>query len=413
MNSKETVCSVTLGEDKFVALAARRKGGSFEVAGCGTAASKGYSRGMITDIGEAAGALEGAVRQAEVMAGTKVDGSAVAGLSGGHIQGDDRHAHVKIQGGAVTEADIDLAMDTLQAFPIQPGQEILHVLEQEFVIDGQAGIRHPLGMRGSLLEADAHVVTAASNAVANHRSALEKAGAAPRKMMSSALATGVAVTTEDEREMGVAAVDWGGGTCDCITFKRGVPRRILSLPLGGTDIDRDVAKIFHIPMASAERIKREIGSAEQVQVNEDEKVTVDASDSDRKVEIEPHVLSMTIQPRVEEMLEKLREALGPNFDKEAMPAGVVLTGGTARLRGVVALANEVLHVPVRMGRPGYSGVNADLVDGPEFAASVGLLELLASQEGHTEQPRRAPGLGEWLARLFGGGSVEPKQQGNT
>ncbi len=413
MDRKETVCSVTLGEDKFVALAARRKGASFEVLGCGTAASKGYSRGMITDIGEAAGALEGAVRQAEVMAGTKVDGSAVAGLSGEHIQGVDRNAHVKIQGGAVTEADIDLALDTLQAFPLQPGQEILHVLEQEFVIDGQAGIRHPLGMRGSLLEADAHVVTAATNAAANHRSALEKASAAPRKLMSSALATGVAVTTEDEREMGVAALDWGGGTCDCITFRRGVPRRILSLPLGGADIDRDVAKIFHIPMASAERIKREIGSAEQVQVSEDEKVTVDASDSDRKVEIEPHVLSMTIQPRVEEMLEKIREALGPKLDKEALPAGVVLTGGTARLRGVVALANEVLHVPVRMGRPRYSGVNADLVEGPEFAASLGLLELLASQEGHTEEPRRAPGLGEWLARLFGGGSAEPKQQGNA
>lgn len=412
MDRKLLVCSVTLGEEKFVALAAQLKGTSFEVLGCGIASAKGYSRGMITDISEVSTALAGAIKQAEVMAGVPVDGHVVAGVSGEHIHGEDKHAHVKIQGGAVTEADIDLAMDTLQAFPIQPGFEILHVLEQEFVIDGQAGIRHPLGMRGSLLEADAHVVTATANILANMRSALEKAKASPMRLMSSALATGVAVTTEDERELGVVSLDWGGGTCDFIVFKAGVPRIVKSLSLGGLDIDKDIAKIFHIPMASAERIKRDIGSAEQVQVDEQAKVTLDAADSDKQVEIEPHVLSMTIQPRVEEMLEKIKEELGQGFNKEAMPAGVVLTGGMARLKGVAALANEVFSVPVRIGKSGYSGVNAELVSGPEFASSLGLLQLWSSQAEQTETLHQSQkSFGEWLAGLFGG-STESRQ-GNT
>ena len=411
MDRKGLVCSVTLGEDKFAVLAALHKGSSFEVIGFGTSTSKGYSRGMIIDISEVSTSLAGAVRQAEVMADTKVAGSVVAGVSGDHIHGEDRHAHVKIQGGAVTGADIDLAIDTLQAFPISPGLEILHVLEQEFVIDGQAGIRHPLGMRGSLLEAEALVVTAAANALANTRSSLEKASATTKRLMSTALATGVAVTTEDERELGVVTLDWGGGTCDCMSFKNGVPHALKTLSVGGTDIDRDIAKIFHIPMASAERIKREIGSAEQVQVDDDASVVVDAADSNRQVALEPHVLSMTIQPRVEEMLETIKEELGPDFNKEAMPAGVVVTGGMARLKGVVSLANEVFSVPVRTGKSSYSGVNADMVSGPEYSANLGLLELWASQPGQTDAPLRSPGLGEWLARLFGG-SAEPRQ-GNT
>ena len=411
MDRKDLVCSVTLGEDKFAVLAAQHKGSSFEVIGCGTSTSKGYSRGMITDISEVSASLAGAVRQAEVMADTQVAGAVVAGVSGDHIHGEDRQAHVKIQGGAVTEADIDLAIDTLQAFPIPPGFEILHVLEQEFVIDGQAGIRHPLGMRGSLLEAEALVVTAAANALANTRSSLEKASATTKRLMSTALATGVAVTTEDERELGVVTLDWGGGTCDCLSFKNGVPHALKTLSVGGADIDRDIAKIFHIPMASAERIKREIGSAEQVQVDDDASVVVDAADSDRQVAIEPHVLSMTIQPRVEEMLETIKEEFGPAFNKETMPAGVVVTGGMARLKGVVSLANEVFSVPVRPGKSSYSGVNADMVSGPEFSANLGLLELWTTQSEQTDAPLRSPGLGEWLARLFGG-RAEPRQ-GNT
>ena len=413
MARKNLVSSITLGEDNFVVLAAEQKGTSFEVVGCGTATAKGYSRGMITDISEVAATLSGAVRQAEVMAGCSIDGTVIAGISGEHIHGENKHAHVKIQGGKVNQADIDLAIDTMQAFPIKPGYEILHVLEQEYVIDGHAGIRHPLGMQGLLLEADALVVTAAANAISNHRSALKKAKAMPAKLWSSALATGTSVTTEDERELGVVSLDWGGGTCDCIAFKKGVPQMVKSLPLGGVDIDRDIAKIFHIPLASAERIKREIGSAEQVQLDERATVTVDGADGQQKVGIEPHVLSMSIQPRVEEMLDRVKEALGPGFNKEAMPVGVVLTGGMARLRGMVALANEVLSVPVRMGKSGYSGINADMVAEPGFATSLGLLELWSSQmdQGETTTSH-SPGLGEWLASLFAS-RAETSQRENT
>ena len=412
MDDRNLIASADLGQDQFVVLAAMKKGTSFEVAGCGIEASKGYSRGRIIDIGEASDALSKAVRQAELMAGSRlgskveIDGLVVGGVCGGHIQGEDKRAHVKVQGGAVSAADIDLALDTLQAFPIEQGLEILHVLEQEFSIDGQGGIRHPMGMRGSLLEAEAHVVKAASNALANHRSCMEQAGARPLKMMSTALATGVSVTTEDERELGVVSLDWGGGTCDCTVFKGGVPRMLKTLPIGGSDVDRDVAKIFHISMSSAERIKRKIGNAEQVQVDENAKVRVDSADDGDEVEVEPHVLSMTIQPRVEEMLEQVRDTLGPGVDKESMSAGVVISGGMASLSGIVPLASEVLAMPVRTSKANYTGDNAELVRGPEFAASLGLLELLVSQDGAEPVAEQAPGLGAWLKRLlFGGGPV--------
>lgn len=393
--------AVDLGEDQFVVLAASAVGNSFEVHGCGTAKARGYERGLIIDIDTAAQALAGAVRQAEIMAGGSIDGNIVAAVSGEHLSGKNRRSHVKIQGGAVTEDDVDLAMDTLQAFPLPAEMEILHVLEQEFVIDDQNSIRRPLGMTGSLLEADAHVVFARKSALANLRSCLAKAGAGAQRLMSAALAVGVAVTTEDERDLGVVAMDWGCGSCDYAVFQAGAPFRLRTVPCGGSDIDRDIAKIFRIPLAAADKLKRTIGSAVQVQVDNEAAMEVTDADGKSTKSVEPHVLSMTIQPRIDEMLDLIKRDLGSLLDKERLPGGIVLTGGLSQLPGIVQIINDEFAVPVRIGRTSYRGEHAEEVAGPESSVALGLLRLWmdqhASQQG---QPLPVGGLAAWLRRIF-------------
>ena len=397
--------AVDLGEDQFVVLAASAVGNSFEVQGCGIAQARGYERGLITDIDTASQALEGAVRQAEIMAGGSIDGNIIAAISGEHIIGENKRSHVKIQGGAVTEDDIDLAMDTLQAFPVPPEMEILHVLEQEFVIDSQGSIRRPLGMTGSLLEAEAHVVFARASAIANMRSCLAKAGASTLRLMSSALAMGVAVTTEDERDLGVVAMDWGRGTCDYSVFESGAPFKLRTVPCGGNDIDRDIAKIFRIPLASADKLKRAIGSAVQVQVDDEAAIEVKDANGRSTISVEPHILSMTIQPRIDEMLDTIKRDLGVLLDKERLPAGIVLTGGLSKLPGILEIISDEFAVPVRTASASYSGEHAEEVAGPEISVALGLLRQWMDQGmKHQGQRLRMGGLGAWLRRIFSGGT---------
>ncbi len=402
MEQQNLYAAVDLGASKFVVLAGRTVGTSFEVSGWGSVASQGYANSMLNDINSAAKALSGAVQQAELMAGGPITHGAVAGVSGEHMCGEEKHAHVKIQGNLVTDADIELALDTLQAFPLPQDMEILHVLEQQFAIDGHAGIRHPLGMSGNLLEAEAYVVSARKNALANLRSCQDGAKLSTRRLLSSALATGSMLTTEDERDLGVATLDWGCDSCDVAVFATGAPRLLRTIPNGGSAIDRDIAKMFRIPMHSATRVKHEIGSAVQVEFDKASSVSMNDAGGKGEDAIEPHILSMTIEARVEEMLNALKQELTEWLGPERLAAGIILTGGMANLKGIVEIAHEVLGVPVRIGKHDYSGPFADELAGPEFTAALGLLKLWSEHNMNEHIPHQSSSFGTLLRKIFKG-----------
>lgn len=392
--------AIDLGVDKFVVLAATHVGSSYEIVGIGTVDAVGVTGGQITNLTQASQVLAGAIHQAEVMAGGKLDLGVVVGATGAHINGAEKKAHVKIQGGAVSDADIELAMDTLQAFPVPQGEEILHVLEQEFCIDSQGGIKSPLGMTGTLLEAEAYVVTASASALKNLQACVTDAGASLSRCMAAGLAAGTEISTADERELGVMTLDWGATNCDIAVFQNGVPRLLRTLEIGGALIDRDIAKMSRISLQEAARVKREIGSAVQVQV--DNKASIEIKDTGGgTTSIEPHVLSMIIEARVEEMLRGVKRELAAWLAQERLPAGVVIAGGMAKLPGLIQISHDVLEVPVRSGKARYQGAHADEVAGPSFATAVGLLELWKST-GFIEHKPASLGLSGWLQRLFRG-----------
>ncbi len=400
-NRKGTFASVDLGSSQFVVTIAEQGGSSVEVAGVGKASAQGLERGMLTDISAASGALRSAVREAEVQAGDRVS-AAIVGVSGEHLAGEDKRAGVKIQGGAATQGDVDHVLDTLQAYPIPPGREILHVIQQSFAIDERGGVRQPLGMTGTLLEAEAHVITAQANALANIRSCLQGAGLRAARMAAAPLASALATTTADERDMGVIALDWGAGTCEISVFRQGVLRSLLTLPQGCDLIDFDVAKTFRIPVAESKRIKRAIGSAVQVPQSVERIVEVSAADGSGTIEIDAHVLSMTIEARVEEMLGSMRAAIDEWRSGGELGGGIVMTGGGATLDGIREMAHEVLGMPVRIGAPSYAGTHHEDVAGPEFAAAMGLL-MLHSEAKAAARPApdaQAPGIFSRLLAAF-------------
>ena len=407
MSNANQIAAIDLGEDLFKVIIAEPKGTMYEIVAYGIVSAKGFARGSITNIGEVVTALEGAVRQATVMANTNINGRTIGGVSGDHLHGETKRGHVKIQGGDVTNADIELALDTLQAFPISNQMEILHVLEQNFLIDGHGDIRHPLGMQGHLLEAEALVITARKNALANIRSSLEKVNASSCKLMSSSLAAAVSVTTEDERDLGVIVFDWGSGTCDYTIFNRGNPFKIGMIKCGGIDIDRDIAKIFTISLASSQKVKHSIGSAVQVGINKDESITVKEADGVNTKEIEPHVLSMAIEARALEMLEIIKQEIGENLNKDMLPAGVVITGGMAKLRGIQETAHNELALPVRLGKPNYTGKHNEETTGAEFAVVHGLIQLWISQGLSLAKPQTGNFI-SWLKSMLSADNVSTK-----
>ena len=403
-NSTDLFASVDLGSAQTAAVAAVRRGCGFEIAGIGTAAAAGVEGGILTDIAAASRTLAAAVREAELQAAATLAGAPIiVGVPGAMISGRDEQAPVKIQGGTVTQGDVDLALDTLQAYPIPAEREILHVLQQSFSIDKRNDVRQPLGMIGNLLMAEAHIVTAPTNMLANIHSCLAGAGIRAGKVAAAPLAAAMSATSEDERDLGVIALDWGGGTCDIALFKQGVPRWFSSLPVGGGKIDLDIARTFRIPVSESERVKRSIGSAVQVPQSIDNQMQVTRINGEGKIDIDAQTLSMTIESRIDEMLQQIGDAIDSWFaevspdaaagggwrSRGEIGAGIVMTGGVANLSGIGELAHEHLGLPVRISAPRYAGAMHEEMCAAELAAAHGLLMLLSdAQAAAAAAPRR-------------------------
>ena len=370
----EHVVGLDVGTTKICAVIARpAAAGGLDVLGVGTAPSRGLRRGVVVNIDSTVEAIKAAVAEAEQMAGVEVSG-VYAGVAGGHIKGVNSRGVVAVSGKdrEVSEADVERVVEAARAINLPQDREIIHVLPQSFTVDDGDGVREPVGMSGVRLEVEVHVVTAAVTSVQNVVRSVNRAGLAVHDVVLEPLASAEAVLHEDEKELGVLVIDIGGGTTDLALFRGGAVWHTAILPLGGDHITNDIAIGLRTPMADAEDLKKRYGCALTALVPAEETVDVPSVGGRKPRQLSRQVLSEIIQPRVEEIFTLVARELGRAGFQDAATAGVVVTGGTALMEGVVELAEAVFDQPVRRGVPRGVGGLADVVGSPIYATAVGL-----------------------------------------
>ena len=386
MSKENIIVGLDIGTTKIGCIIAEMSGDrNVKIVGVGTARSEGLRRGVVVNLEKTVVSIGRAVEEAELMAGVEVR-NVYAGIAGDHIRSINSHGVIAVSRGGVeiTKSDIARVVDAAKAVAIPMDREILHILPQEFTVDDQKGIKDPSGMAGVRLEVDVHIVTGAVSSAQNLIKAIQKAGYQVRDLVLEPLASAHGVLTEDERELGVALVDIGGGTTDIALYNEGAIRHTAVIGLAGNSVTNDLAIGLRTPARDAERIKERYGAAMSRFV-EDEEVVVPrvAGQGERKVS--RRVIADMIQPRMEEILSLVRDDIRKTKWFDRIPAGIVLTGGASALPGTAELAERLFDLPVRIGYPiGVSGLT-DSVDDPRFATGVGLV-LYARDKGREESP---------------------------
>jgi cell division protein FtsA len=303
----------------------------------------------------------------------------LTGIAGSHIRSFNSSGMVAIKEKEVNAADVARVIETAKAVSIPTDQQILHVRAQEFIIDGQEDIREPIGMSGVRLEVRVHIVTGAVSAVQNIVKCVRRCGLEVQDMILQPLASAEAILTQDEKDLGVALVDMGGGTTDIAIFTSGAIRHTQVIPVAGESITNDIAMALHTPTQDAEEIKLRFGVAKQSLVDPSERIEVPGLGDRGPRQLSRQALAAVIEPRVEEVLTLVQQAIRESGHAERLSSGIVLTGGTALLPGVAELAEDIFLKPVRVGLPIYSGGLADVVRSPRYATAVGLLEEARQQ----------------------------------
>ncbi|MAL99898.1 cell division protein FtsA [Hydrocarboniclastica marina] len=367
------IVGLDIGTSKVVAIVGKRKlDGAIEVAGIGSHPSRGLKRGVVVNIEVTVQAIQRAVEEAELMAGCRIH-SVFAGIAGSHIRSMNSHGIVAIRDREVTQADIDRVIDAAQAVAIPADQKILHILPQEFVIDNQEGIKEPLGMSGVRLEAKVHLVTCAVNAAQNIEKCVRRCGLEVDDIILEQLASSYAVLTDDEKELGVCVVDIGGGTTDIAIFTGGAIRHTAVIPIAGDQVTNDIAMALRTPTQNAEEIKTKYACALTQLAGADETIKVPSVGDRPPRDLSRQALAEVVEPRYEELFTLVQSELRRSGFEEMIPAGIVLTGGSAIMEGVIELAEEIFHMPVRLAEPqGVSGMT-DVVSNPIYSTGVGLL----------------------------------------
>ena len=372
--------------------------GRIDIVGLGVAESRGIKRGVVVNLEAAVDSIKKAVGEAELMAGIEID-SVHLSLSGPHIKGFNSRGVIAVAGKnrEITRDDVRRAIEAAKAVTLPTGREILHVLPQDFVVDEQDGIGAPVGMTGARLEVNVHVVTGAASSTQNIISCVNRAGVAVLDTVIEQLAAAEAVLTPDEKELGVALVDIGGGTADLAIFERGCLWHTGVVAVGGDHFTNDIAVGLRTPIPEAEKVKRKSGCALSSMVDEDATIEV-ASVGGRKPRLlARRILSEILQPRAEEMFHLVWDEIQRGGFEKALNSGIVLTGGGAILDGIPEMAEQIFDLPVRRGSPGDVGGLADHVNSPAFATPVGLV-LYA----HRNRVSDASGIGVGaFARLTG------------
>jgi len=375
----ELIVGLDIGTTKIAAIVGEVTDDGIDVIGIGTAASRGIRKGVVVNIDATVQSIEKAIAEAEAMAGCEIT-SVFAGIAGGHIKGLNSHGTVAVKDREVRDGDLMRVIESAKAVAIPMDREIIHVLPQEYIVDEQDGVREPLGMAGVRLEAKVHIVTAAVSSAQNIVKCCNRCGLQVADIVLEPLASAEAVLHEDEKELGVAIVDVGGGTTDIAVFNEGAIVHTSVLPLGGNHITNDIAVGLRTPLDAAEKIKQKFGCAVRALTSDDEMFEV-PSVGGRPPRLLPRpVLVDIIAPRMEEIFEHVRKELSKSGLEEILASGAVLTGGTTILEGVPELAEEVLGLPARRGMPRGIGGLVDVVKSPSYATSVGLVLYGASQQ---------------------------------
>jgi cell division protein FtsA len=373
----EIVVGLDIGTTKVCAVVAEVKGTpsesftELEILGVGNVPCKGLRKGVVANVASTTESIRLAIEEAQNMAGVEIR-TVFAGIAGSHVRAQRSNGVVAIATNEVTRSDVERVLENARAIPIPTDRKILHVLPSEFLVDTQDGIREPVGMSGVRLEAKAQLITAASSCVENVIKCAERVGLHVADVVLEPLASAEAVITEDEREIGVAVVDIGGGTTDVILYVDGGIVSASVIPVGGMSVTSDIAAGLRTPMAEAERLKHTKGCALGRMVPDDEEMEVPGVGGYPARRVARRVLADIIEPRVEEIFAVVRRQLEESGYLEQLSAGVVLCGGAVLMEGMTELGEEILGMPVRRGYPiGTRGLT-DLTHGPQFATAVGL-----------------------------------------
>src|SRR6202453_4803279 len=370
---RDVIGGLDIGTSKVVALVGEiTADGSIEVIGLGSQASRGLKKGVVVNIESTVQSIQRAVEEAELMADCEIN-SVYAGIAGSHVRSLNSHGVVAIRDREVTHGDVEHVIDAAKAVAIPADQKILHVLPQEFIVDGQEGIRDPIGMSGVRLEAKVHIVTGADSAAQNIEKCIQRCGLEVDDVVLEQLASSFAVLTEDEKELGVCLVDIGGGTTDLAVFANGAIRHTAVIPIAGDQVTNDIAVSMRTPTQYAEDIKIRYACALSQLANPDESIEVPSVGERPSRRLARQTLAEIVEPRYEELFGLVRDELRRSGFEEVIAAGIVLTGGSARMEGTIELAEEVFHVPVRLGLPQSVQGLSDVVRNPVFSTGVGLL----------------------------------------
>ena len=368
------VVGLDIGTSKIVAIVGEQSPeGQLEIIGIGSHASRGLKKGVVVNIDSTVQSIQRAVEEAELMAGCQIQ-SVYAGIAGSHIRSMSSHGIVAIRDREVFQPDIDRVIDAAQAVAIPADQKILHILPQEFLIDSQEGIKEPLGMSGVRLEAKVHLVTCAVNAAQNIEKCIQQCGLAVDDIILEQLASSYAVLTEDEKDLGVCLVDIGGGTSDIAIFTEGAIKHTAVIPIAGDQVTNDIAMALRTPTQNAEEIKIKYGCALASLAGASETIKVPSVGEREDRDLSRQALAEVIEPRYEELFTLIQAELRRSGFEDLIPAGIVLTGGTSKMEGVVELAEEIFHMPVSIGKPKSVAGLSDIVRNPIYATSVGLLQ---------------------------------------
>ncbi len=351
-----------------------------EVLGVGTYPSNGLKRGVVVNIEKTIQSIKNAVQEAEHMAGCEIQ-TVFAGIAGGHIKGISGHGMITLREREVSKRDLDRVIESANAVLIPADREIIHVIPQEYIVDGEAGIKDPIGIYGIKLEARVHIVTGQVTAAQNLVKCIHGAGMDVTDIALEQLASSEAVLTEDEKEIGVVLFDCGGGTTDIAIFSGGTIRYTENLTLGGDNVDRDIALGLSTPLAEAKKIKEKYGVCLAELVPPDEIIEVSGVGGRKARRISRKELAMIIEPRMEEIFELAKSEINKSGYRDLIPAGVVLTGGSIIMDGSVELAEKVIGLPVRRGIPRDVGGISDIIANPIYATGVGLVLYGARYKG--------------------------------
>jgi len=370
--TKNLIVGLDIGTSKIVTIVGEIKPeGTLEVIGVGMHESSGMKKGMVVNIDATVAAIQRSLGDAELMADCKIR-EVYTGIAGSHIKSQNANGMVKIKDKEVAQADIDRVIETARSISLPGDQQILHILEQEFSIDGQEGIKKPLGMSGMKMEVEVHIVTGAVAAAQNIMKCVHRCGLEVREMILQPLASSKAVLADDEKDLGVCLVDIGGGTTDVAIFTGGAIRHTAVIPIAGDQITNDIAMALRTPTKDAEDIKIKYGCALR-QLADDGPIEVPGVGERGARMLSRQTLAEVIEPRVEELYSLVQAELRRSGFEDLLSSGIVITGGSSAMQGMVELGEEIFHMPVRLGLPHYVGGLSDVVKTPRFSTGVGLL----------------------------------------